>query len=169
MELRPHDVLVALKLLVDDCRGRQQQHIADELGISPGELSKSLRRLREAELISAHELRTLRSPFMEFAVHGLRYVLPVKRHGVVCGLPTAHAAAPLRDRIVSDGAVPPVWPDPSGTVRGEAWEPLSASAVYAAKRDVRMYQGLALLDAIRGGRARERELAAEYLRELTDS
>lgn len=167
MELRPHDVLVALKLFVDDCRGRQQQRIADELGISPGELSKSLQRLREAELVSPHELRTLRSPFMEFVMHGLRYVLPVKRHGVVRGLPTAYAAAPLRNRIVSDGAVPPVWPDPNGSVSGEAWEPLSKSAVNAAKRDDRMYQGLALLDAMRGGKARERELAAEYLRELT--
>lgn len=167
MELRPQDVLVALKLAVDDCREWQQRRIADELGISGGELSKSLQRLREAGLVNAHELRTLRPSFLEFVVHGLRYVLPVKRRGVVRGLPTAYAASPLRNRIVSDGVVPPVWADPDGDVSGEAWEPLSKSAVVAAKRDHRMYEGLALLDAMRGGKARERELAAEYLRELT--
>jgi hypothetical protein len=167
MDLRPHDVLVALKLAVDDCREWQQRRIADDLGISAGELSKSLQRLRDAQLVSGHELRTLRSPFLEFVKHGLRYVLPVKRRGVVRGLPTAYAAAPLRNRIMSDGVVPPVWADPDGTVSGEAWEPLSKSAVGAAKRSERMYQGLALLDALRGGKARERELAGEYLRELT--
>ncbi len=167
MDLRPQDVLVALKLAVNDCRGWQQQRIAEDVGISAGELSRSLQRLREAELVSGYELRTLRSPFLEFVKHGLRYVLPVKRRGVVRGLPTAHAAAPLRNRIVSNGAVPPVWPDADGSVSGEAWEPISKSAVVAAKRDERMYQGLALLDAMRGGKARERELAEKYLRELT--
>src|SRR5581483_2707435 len=164
MELRPQDVLVALKLAVSDCRGCHQQAIARELGISAGELSKSLQRLRASQLVSESELRTLRSPFMEFIKHGLRYVLPVKRRGITRGLPTAYAAAPLRDRIVSDGIVPPVWADPDGQVNGEAWEPLSNSAVGAAKRNERMYQGLALIDAIRGGRARERALADEYLR-----
>src|SRR6266542_936315 len=132
MDLRPQDVLVALKLAVEDCRGWQQRRIADELGISAGELSKSLRRLREAELVSAHELRTLRLQFLEFVKHGLRFVLPVKRRGVVRGIPTAYAAAPLRDQILSNGVVPPVWPDPDGSVNGEAWDPLSKSAVVAA-------------------------------------
>src|SRR5437016_9526646 len=129
MDLRSQDVLVALKLAVEDCRRLQQRHIADDLGISAGELSKSLQRLREAQLVSGHELRTLRSPFLEFVKHGLRYVLPVKRRGVVRGFPTAYAAPPLRDRIVFDEVAPPVWADPEGTVRGEAWEPLSRSAV----------------------------------------
>lgn len=168
MELRPHDVLVALKLAVTDCRARPQQQIASELGLSAGELSKSLARLRRAELISPFELRTLRSPFMEFVTHGLRYVLPVKKRGVRRGIPTAYAAAPLNQRIVTGDLVPPVWSDLEGKVRGEVWEPLSKSALTAAKRDERMYQGLALLDALRGGRARERQLAEVYLRELTD-
>ena len=167
MKLKPQDVLVALKLAVTDCRSWRQEKLAEELGISAGEVSKSLRRLRDAELVARGELRTLRLPFLEFLKYGLRHVLPVKRRGVAFGLPTAYAASPLRGKIVADMLVPPVWPDPQGTVKGEAWEPIYKSAVSAAKRDDRMYQGLALVDALRGGKARERALADQYLRELT--
>lgn len=36
----------------------------------------------------------------------------------------------------------------------------------AAMHDKRMYKGLALIDAIRGGRARERSVASELFAEL---
>ncbi len=46
--------------------------------------------------------------------------------------------------------------------RGEAFAPVYESAVKAAA-DESMYAALALIDAIRGGNARERELAAKLL------
>jgi hypothetical protein len=56
--------------------------------------------------------------------------------------------------------LPPIWPDPEGTVRGEGLAPLYRSAPRAALRDPRLYEWLALVDAVRAGRARERKLAA---------
>jgi hypothetical protein len=61
-------------------------------------------------------------------------------------------------------AEPPlVWPHPEGEVRGESIEPLYPSAVDAARRDSRLYECLALVDALRVGRAREKKLAIDQL------
>ncbi|MGC1646779.1 MAG: hypothetical protein WA741_13190 [Candidatus Sulfotelmatobacter sp.] len=59
---------------------------------------------------------------------------------------------------------PPVWPNPAGLVRGIAFSPLYKNVPQAALRDPQLYELLALVDAIREGRAREREIA---IRELT--
>jgi len=61
-------------------------------------------------------------------------------------------------------AEPPlVWPHPEGDVRGESLEPLYPSAIDAARRDRALYESLALVDALRVGRARERALAIDLL------
>jgi hypothetical protein len=49
-------------------------------------------------------------------------------------------------------------------VRGIAFSPLYKNAPQAALRDPKLYELLALVDAIREGRSREREIA---IRELT--
>ncbi|HLY95055.1 MAG TPA: hypothetical protein VKP14_09435, partial [Gaiellaceae bacterium] len=85
------------------------------------------------------------------------------RGGMTRGLPTAHSAPPLRDQFASS-EVPTVWPDPEGTVRGEELEPLYRCVPQAARADAKLYEYLALVDAIRAGRARERELAVKELR-----
>ena len=56
-----------------------------------------------------------------------------------------------------------VWPHPEGDVRGESLEPLYPSAVDAARRDQVLYECLALVDALRIGRAREKKLAIDFL------
>jgi len=88
----------------------------------------------------------------------------VERGGPTRGTPTAEAAPPLNQIVAQDFPFPPVWPDPTGLVRGIAFSPLHKTVPQAAKGDDGLYQLLALLDAIREGRAREREIA---IRELT--
>jgi hypothetical protein len=75
------------------------------------------------------------------------------------GMPTASAAPPLNRQIADSDQLPPVWPDPEGTVRGQAFSPLYPSAVHAARTDEALYELLSLVDAVRGGEARERKLA----------
>jgi len=48
-------------------------------------------------------------------------------------------------------------------VRGVAFAPLYPSVPAAALEDARLYELLALVDAIRDGRARERNLAAKEI------
>jgi hypothetical protein len=101
----------------------------------------------------------------EFLIHGVKYVFPPQRGGLTRGMPTGYAAPPLNSQIVQTTEHPPVWPYASGSVRGYAFFPLHKSVPIAAEKDVQLYQLLALLDAIRGGRTREALLAAQGIRD----
>jgi hypothetical protein len=59
--------------------------------------------------------------------------------------------------------------DVQGKVRGEALSPLYKSVPTAAQKDKKLYECLALVDAIRAGRARERKLVETLLRERIGS
>jgi hypothetical protein len=85
--------------------------------------------------------------------------------GMTRGVPTAHAAATLKAEILPADEPPLVWPHPEGAERGLAFEPLYSAAPGAALRDAALYEILALLDAIRGGRARERQQAVQRFEE----
>ena len=56
-----------------------------------------------------------------------------------------------------------VWPFPEGQHRGVTLEPLYRTVPAAALRDPFLYELLALIDALRDGRAHERELAEREL------
>ena len=101
---------------------------------------------------------------VEFLVHGLKYVFPPRRGGMTRGIATSYAAAPLNG-FISKGDEPiPVWPFPEGNVRGIELEPLYRTVPFAALRDPALYELLAIADALREGRARERKIAEEQLR-----
>jgi hypothetical protein len=99
----------------------------------------------------------------EFLIHGLKYAFPAERGELTRGVLTAYAAEPLRQVIVLGDEPPPVWPYPTGLARGIAFEPLYRTAPKAALRDPGLHEVLALADALRDGRARERKLAAEMI------
>ncbi|MBK6938641.1 MAG: hypothetical protein IPH13_00330 [Planctomycetes bacterium] len=162
MALRPQDVLVTVVVAL--AKDRSYPAIAGAAGLSLSEAHASVR-----HCIAAGLLRADRSPnragILEFLTHGVKYSFPAKRGRISRGMLTAHAAAPLRDLIDAGTDPPPVWPDPEGTDRGEALEPLYRSVPAVARRDPKLYEILCLVDAIRAGRARERALAEKLLRE----
>ena len=100
----------------------------------------------------------------EFLMHGIQYVFVPERGQLSRGMPTSYACSPLNGSIVESNEPPPVWPDPHGEVRGESFSPLYQSSPIAAKNDAELYELLALVDAIRGGRIREREIAKKELK-----
>jgi hypothetical protein len=100
---------------------------------------------------------------LEFLVHGVKYAYPPERGPLTRGIPTGYAAAPLKSLITQPDEPPPVWPDPEGQVRGYALAPLYRSVPKAVGRDPRLHELLALVDAVRDGRAREREMAVKEL------
>lgn len=164
MALRPQDVLVALKLAFGGHDASYAQ-LAQELDLSPSQVHAAVRRATEAGLVHAETRAVNARALAEFLIHGLKYVFPARRGAIARGMPTAHSAAPLRDLLV-DGGEPLVWPDPEGEVRGETLLPIHKSAPGAARRDQRLYESLALLDAVRAGRARERKVAGKRLKEM---
>jgi hypothetical protein len=103
------------------------------------------------------------SALEEFLLHGLKYAFPAEHGGVTRGVPTSYAAEPLGSEISPSNELPPVWPWPAGDTRGVGFEPLYKSAPLAALRDPVLYEFLALADALRDGRARERNLAEREL------
>lgn len=95
------------------------------------------------------------------------YLFPLERRGGLCrGVPTAHAAPGVADVFNADNEPPPVWPDADGSVRGLGVIPLYRAAPKAARRDVRLYELLAVADLLRGGRARERAWAELRVEEI---
>lgn len=166
--LKPQDIVVVLKLLA--AAGEwSYPAMAHSLGMSPSEVHAAIRRAGESGLLNVTTRRPNKQALLEFLVHGLRYVYPAERGGITRGVPTAHAAPPLKERIVAGGDPVPVWPDPEGEVRGEELRPLYRSVPGAARRDPALYELLALVDAIRGGRARERAMAVDELKRRLES
>ncbi len=106
----------------------------------------------------------VRPALIEFAEHGVRYVWPATPGPVKRGVPTAFGAEPLASAINSAPDEAPVWPFPSGAVKGPTIQPLYRTAPQAAMADPRLHRLLALQDALRSGRARERTLASKLLR-----
>ena len=99
---------------------------------------------------------------LDFLRSGLPYVFPQQPGSIVRGVPTAHSAPPLSLKI--SGSESYVWPSAKGTARGQAIEPLYSGAIDAALEDEEFHQLLALVDALRVGRVRERDLAVRVLR-----
>lgn len=160
--LQPLDIVLCLKLASDDREFPGYEHLALELGIALSSAHRSVKRLQHAGLV-ATTLSPIHPALLELLAHGVRYVYYVKPGELTRGIPTAHAAPPLSELIGASADVP-VWPDPKGNVRGYAVTPLHKSAPAAAMRDTQLYELLALVDAVRIGRTRERKLAQDELR-----
>lgn len=160
--LKPQDLLVLLKLLQSGYTSHAQ--LAASLGMSSSEVHAGLKRLRQSRLVKT-DGTPIRSAAREVLRYGVPYFLPAVRGELTRGMPTAYAAPPLNTHIVQGSDPPPIWPDPEGTVRGQALVPLYRSAPFAARQDPALYEWLALVDALRGGSTRERHLAGQIMDE----
>ena len=162
--MRPQDVVVLLKILLLENTTWQSKDLARDLELSPTEISFSLKRCQYARLLD-HTGRTVaRRTYTEFLLYGLPVVFPTQPGALVRGMPTAHSAAPLREQLVAEQVY--VWPDAESEDWGYAVTPLYPRVPAAARADAQLYALLALLDALRVGRPRERALAGDLIREL---
>ncbi|WP_319559000.1 hypothetical protein [Marispirochaeta sp.] len=164
MNLKPQDIVVLLKLIA---QGREERPgyaaLSVSLGMSPSEVHAGVKRLINAKLVDSKDQRPMRKPVQEFLIHGVKYAFPPQKGAITIGYPTGFAASPLNQLINMGTDLPPVWPSAKGPVKGQAFTPLYKSVPDAIQNDPLLYELLALLDAIRDGRAREREIAAKEL------
>lgn len=164
LALKPQDVVVAARLAVE-AGPWTFERLADELGMSTQTVHESVQRLAVARLFNPIRRRLARHEFLEFAEHGLRYAFPAQpAQKRVAGVPTGVSAPPLAKKILAGDEVAVVWQSRRGTAQGRKVAPLHAKAPAAAEKNPRLHEMLALLDAIRIGGAREREVATEELR-----
>jgi len=141
--------------------------LALSTGISKSQVNLALRRCfdvglakrdRQSDLPRVHA-----KALLEFIVYGLKYVFPAKLGAVTRGITTSLAAPILEGKLISTGDLLPVWPDAQGKTKGQTVEPLFKFVTYAVRRDAELYAFLALVDAIRIGQPRERNLATDLL------
>ncbi len=160
--MRPQDIVVLLQL---NCMQKENIIFADiavALKISPSEVSESIERSRRAGLVDSSKRKIMPQALYEFLIYGLKYVWPAIPGKKTRGVPTAHSAKPLSSCIVSSEDVY-VWPYAKGTLRGEGIQPLYHTVPQIAESNPLLYQMLALIDAIRIGKAREVKIAREEL------
>lgn len=158
--MRPQDVVVLLKKTTAKGRNMSGKQLAAALGISQSEVSESLERSRISGLVDSSKRKVNTQALKGFLVYGLRYAFPVVPGGIVRGIPTAASASPLKERIVQ-GEENFVWPSSDGTMRGQSLSPLYPSIPFAAGQDPELYALMVAADALRIGRARERDIAIE--------
>lgn len=160
--MRPHDVVILLKIIAIDNENWMMKDIANKLYISSSEVSESLNRSVWAGLMTNDKRRIFKSALLDFITHGLKYVYPQKPGAMVRGIKTAHSAPPLSFEINSEQNY--VWPYAEGDSRGFAIEPLHPNVPRACLEDHKLYELLALLDAIRIGNTREQNMAINELK-----
>ena len=121
----------------------------------------------DAEAAVDNPVRPHARNLAEFSLHGAKYAFPAVKLPLVAGVPTSHSA-PAFAGVFAPGSTDFVWPHPNGTVRGVGIEPLHPAVPFAAMQDAKLYELLALFDALRVGKARERDMALERLQALID-
>ena len=163
--LKPQDIAVALKLVVLGSERLAYAALGKAMHLSQFEAHAAVQRLIAAKLAVSIDgaIRPVAAALRRFLINGAPYAYPPIRGEVVIGTPTAYAVQPLKDKFGPTSDLPPVWPDPNGSVRGQTLLPLYPGLPSAAKEDSQFYELVALLDALRIGQAREREMAGKML------
>jgi hypothetical protein len=164
--LRGQDVLVLLWLARNPGPMPSLRGTANELGLGLATVQRAVGRLESVGLYDSRRKRVVDAQAEQFLLYAVRYVVPAIRGGETRGVPTSWAVPPLSEELATTGELPPVWPDPHGSVRGLTLEPLHPAGVRLAVADPEFHELLALVDALRGpADVRTTTLARELLTE----
>ena len=173
MTIKSQDIVVLVKLLAHQGNNSWSQNgIAFELCLSPSQINSAFKRLILAGLLTPYHPPSKPQPVVqacaEFFIHGLKYIFPAKPGEMSRGVPTSYSGPSLKNHIVIGNEPIPVWPYGEGESRGVALKPLYSSVPESVMKhpDPLFYDLLTLLDAIRSGRAREKQIAIEKLSEI---
>lgn len=135
------------------------------LGVSKTEVNASIRRSIDIGMAIKDRKsgypKANKKALLEFVVHGLKYVFPAKPAEITRGVPTAFSAPMLEEKLLSMGEYMYVWAYAEGSAKELSVQPLFKSVPRTVIYDERLYEYLALVDAIRLGNPRESNLAAE--------
>ena len=164
MSLKPQDLLIPLHL-INNPEPQVTSLLAQQVGLSVGETHNSLKRCLQAKLLRFDQKYIpIKRSLEEFMIHGMKYAFYAELGEITRGIPTAHAAPPLNQFFLDNGDLPPVWADVHGTARGYQLTPIYASIPKISLINSTMYEWFALLDALRIGQVRERQMATEIIK-----
>ena len=185
--LKPQDIVILLKifstltLLKGSPDELTQNKLANQLCMSASEVHAGIKRLVLSGLLGTILKETgsqnkilflpIKSACEECLISGVRYFFPAQLGTYTRGIATSYAAPLFKKHIfVGDDPIP-VWPYAEGDQRGLALEPLYRSVPQSITQypDELFYELLILIDAIRSGRVRERNIATKLLKELINN
>jgi hypothetical protein len=178
--LKPQDIVILLKILstmtlasANPDESLSQNKLATYLCMSVSEVNAGIKRLILSGLLAPINrkdnviLLPIKAACEECLISGVKYFLPAQLGAYTRGIATSYAA-PIFEKSIAIGSDPiPVWPYAEGDKRGLALEPLYRSVPFSLIQypDPLFYELLVLIDAIRTGRARERNIAMKLLKE----
>ena len=164
--LKSKDLVTLLRIHTWQQESWTFEELASSLEMSTSQVYYSLERAEYAHLYDSKTRRIRRRQLVEFVSHGVRYAFAAHPGHLTRGVPTASTAPVLTELLASgEREVGFVWPHAAGQHRGQAVTPLLEAAPSLALEDGALYALLALVDAIRIGSARERQVAADTFSE----
>lgn len=168
--MKSHDVIVLCKLLIWQSENKEWTYssLSKDVCLSVGETHNCVRRLKQSKFYDEFTMSVVPEAATEFFVHGIKYVFPAEIGPIEIGIPTSHSAPIFSDDFFQSEEDIYVWPYYKGSKRGRSIIPLSKRTPEAALKDEKLYAMLSLIDAVRVGKARERNLAVEKLKGIIE-
>jgi hypothetical protein len=184
--LKGQDIVILIKILSKmssnpkgDTPLFAQNALALHLCMSTSEVHTGITRLIQANLLGEIYKEALPrkkiilpnlSACEEFLIFSVKYFFSTKLGAYTRGIITSYAAPAFENKIVVGESPIPVWPYAEGKERGLTLEPLYRSVPQSVMEhpDPEFYEYLTIVDAIRAGRPREREIAIKLLKEKLD-
>lgn len=182
--LKPQDIVILLKIIsmTTSVKDRpkesiSQNKLATYLCMSVSEVNAGIQRLRLSGLLGLETLVPIKAACEECLISGVKYFIPVETGAETPGIPTSYAAPIFKEQILMGKDSIPVWPyvvsehttykSEQVYKRGFALEPLYRSVPQSVTQypDWFFYDLLVLIDAIRSGRTRERNIAIKLLKD----
>lgn len=172
--IKSQDCIILVKILANPGVNWSQRQLANILFISLAEVNAGIKRLCEARLLRKDKQGQLfpnKDAASEFLVSSIKFLFPGKLGEFTRGIPTS-VAAPLFHNKIALGEDPiPVWPYATGKSKGVALNPIHPTAPKSVNEhpDQMFYEILILIDVIRSGRARERNMAIKLLKQRLEN
>jgi DNA-binding Lrp family transcriptional regulator len=163
------DVVVLCKIFILQSAGQSNwtySQLAEETCLSVGEVHASVKRLKKSRLFDEFTKSVIPAALVEFLIHGLKYAFPAEIGASARGIATSHSAPVFRDDVLQSDTDLFVWAYSNGKQKGLSVNPLSKNAPMAAQRDQKLYDFLALIDAVRIGKSREKDIAIRKIENM---
>ncbi|SRR5579883_405991 len=181
--LKPQDIVILLKILStmtlssDHPKVMSQNRLSVLLCMSVSEVNAGIKRLVLSGLLSPVITEDPKNKIVfmpsksaceECLISAVKYFFPVELGAYTRGIATSYAAPVLAKHFILGDDPIPVWPYAEGDKRGLTLEPLYSSVPESLSQfpDPLFYELLVLIDAIRSGRAREKNIAIKLLRDM---
>ena len=166
--MKSHDIVVMCSLLIFQKKRKDWSYrsLSQLVLLSLSETHASVKRLEESAIYDSMTKSIIQKNALELLVHGVKYMYPAKGGSVTRGVLTAHSAPIMQNMISSSDDNNYIWAYALGKSRGMSVKPLSKDVPKITEQNPEMYDILALVDCLRVGKVREKEIAENLLKEL---